>query len=470
MIFRQLTHDDLGCASYLIGDDKAGVAAVVDPRFEIDEYLELARYMGVDIEHIFETHNHADHVSGHGRLAAATGATIHIHRDADPGYAHEPFDDGDEFELGALRIRVLHTPGHRPEHTAFALVDSHRGEEPWAVLTGDTLFVNDVARPDLAIEKAEGARGIFRSLHAKLLNLPGDVEIWPGHLGGSMCGGPGMDMKISSTIGFERDHNPTLSITDEDRFVEEALANLGPQPPNFEAIVELNKGPLLTEGVEVMPLAPRQVEQKRSEGALLVDVRTDLQFDDAHIPGAISIPIHGSGFGSRLAWLADREQEIVFIGRDDDDGRRAARLALAVGMRKLGGCLHGGMTSWRQEKRPVERIQRIALEELSERAGADPDLQFMDVRERKEWEAGHIPGALFTPWHDIIDALPDGLDPEKPVAVMCAGGPRAGVASGLLQRYGASQVIHVVEGGVPMWGRLGHELETADAEPAGATS
>ena len=145
------------------------MAAVVDPRFEVDEYLELARYMGVRIEHVFETHNHADHVSGHGRLAAATGAAIHIHRLAEPDYDHEPFDDGDAWELGSLRVRALHTPGHRPEHTAFALVDLRRGDEPWAVLTGDTLFVNDVARPDLAIEKSEGARGIFRSLRAQLL-------------------------------------------------------------------------------------------------------------------------------------------------------------------------------------------------------------------------------------------------------------------------------------------------------------
>jgi glyoxylase-like metal-dependent hydrolase (beta-lactamase superfamily II)/rhodanese-related sulfurtransferase len=468
MIFRQITHDDLGCASYLVGDDKAGVAAVVDPRFEIDEYLELARYMGVHIEHVFETHNHADHVSGHGRLAAATGATIHIHREASPSYDHEPFDDGDEWELGALRIRALHTPGHRPEHTAFALVDTRRGEEPWAVLTGDTLFVGDVARPDLAIEKSDGARGIFRSLRSKLLDLPADVEVWPGHLGGSMCGGPGMDMKISSTIGFEREHNPTLAITDEDEFVEEALAKLGPQPPNFKAIVEMNKGELITESVELLPLAPRQVEQKRSANALLVDVRTDQQYDDAHIPGAISIPMHGPGFGSRLAWLADREQEIVFIGRDDDDGRRAARLALAVGMRKLAGFLAGGMTSWRQEKREVDRIERVPLDDLPARAEAEPGLQFMDVRERKEYAAGHIPGSVFEPWHDI-DGLPDGLDPDRPVAVMCAGGPRAGVASGLLQRHGAAKVLHVVDGGVPKWGRLGNELETADSTATAAS-
>jgi glyoxylase-like metal-dependent hydrolase (beta-lactamase superfamily II)/rhodanese-related sulfurtransferase len=453
MIFRQITHDDLGCASYLIGDEKAGVAAVVDPQFEVDEYLELARYMGVAIEHVFETHNHADHVSGHGRLAAATGATIHIHRAAAPAYEHLPFDDGDEWSLGALRVRALHTPGHRPEHTAFALIDTRRGDEAWAVLTGDTLFVNDVARPDLAIEKADGARGIFRSLREQLLDLRAEVEIWPGHLGGSMCGGPGMDMKISSTIGFERRHNAALSIASEDEFVQRALAGLGPQPPNFRAIVELNRGPLLTDGVELLPLAPRQVEQRRGDGAMLVDVRTDQQFDDAHIPGAIAIPMLRAGFGSKLAWLADREQELVFVGRDDEDGRRAGRLAVAVGIRNLAGFLHGGMTSWRQERRPVARVERLAIEDLG--VG---DLQILDVRERSEWEEGHIPGSLFTPWHDI-EGLPERLDPSRPVAVLCSSGQRAVVAVSLLQRHGAERVIHVVDGGVPTWERLGRPLE-----------
>jgi glyoxylase-like metal-dependent hydrolase (beta-lactamase superfamily II) len=305
MIFRQITHDDLGCASYLIGDSRTGAAAVVDPRFEIDEYLSLARYMNVRIEHILETHNHADHVSGHGRLAAATGATIHVHRLAEPDYEHEPFDDGWELELGDVVVRALHTPGHRPEHTAFALVDRSRGEEPWAVLSGDTLFVGDVARPDLAVDKSEGARGIFHSLHEQILTLPDTCEVWPGHLGGSMCGGPGMDMKVSSTIGYEREHNPVLGEDDEARFVEQSIAKLGPQPPNFKAIVDLNRGPLLTTGVEVGPLTPRQVELKREEGALLVDVRTDEQFDDAHVPGAVCITKLNAGFGTKLAWVAE---------------------------------------------------------------------------------------------------------------------------------------------------------------------
>jgi hydroxyacylglutathione hydrolase len=458
MIFRQIIHDDLGCASYLIGDEDAGVAAVVDPRFEVDEYLELARYMGVSIEYIFETHNHADHVSGHGRLAAATGATIHIHSDARPAYDHRPFDDGDEFALGALTVRALHTPGHRPEHTAFALIDTRRGPEPWALLTGDTLFVGDVARPDLAVAKSEGARGIFRSLHGQLLSLAGEVEVWPGHLGGSMCGGPGMDMKIASTIGYERDHNPTLAITDEEEFVAQALAALGPQPPNFRAIVELNTGPLLTDGVELLPLAPRQVENRRADGALLVDVRTDQQFDDAHIAGAIANPLLRAGFGSKLAWLADREQEIVFIGRDDADGRRAGRLAVAVGIRRLAGYLHGGMTSWRQEKLPTSRIERVAVDDLADRLSRRPELQVLDVRDATEWRSGHIPGSVLRTWHDI-DALPDGLDPALPIAVICASGQRAATAASLIERLGAEEVMHVVDGGVPKWGRLGNPLE-----------
>jgi glyoxylase-like metal-dependent hydrolase (beta-lactamase superfamily II) len=223
---RQLTHDDLGCASYLIGDEDAEVAAVVDPRLDIDEYLRLARYLGVRIEHVLETHNHADHVSGHGRLVSATGARIHVHRDAEPDYDHEPFDDGWELELGALRVLALHTPGHRPEHTAFALIDTSRGEEPWAVLSGDSLFVGDIARPDLAVDKEDGARGIFHSLHEKLLALPDTTELWPGHLGGSLCGGPGMNLKVSSTIGFERAHQALLAIDDEDAFVRETIAGL----------------------------------------------------------------------------------------------------------------------------------------------------------------------------------------------------------------------------------------------------
>jgi len=455
VIFRQLTHDDLGCASYLIGDEKAGVAAVVDPRLDVDEYLRLARYLGVRIEHVLETHNHADHVSGHGRLVSATGARIHIHRDAAPDYDHEPFDDGWELELGSLRVRALHTPGHRPEHCAFALIDTERGEEPWAVLSGDSLFVGDIARPDLAVDKEEGARGIFRSLHGKLLALPDTAELWPGHLGGSLCGGPGMNLKVSSTIGFERAHQALLGVQDEDEFVAEATAALGPQPPNFRNIVALNRGPLVMETHEAHPLTPRQVEQA---GALVVDVRTELQFDEAHIPGAVSITARRAGFGSKLAWVAEAGSAIVLVGRDDADALDAAGLAAAVGLRDIAGYLAGGMTSWREERRPVASVRRMTVPELHDAWEDGERPQVLDVRERSEWDAGRIPGSVFTPYHDIR-GVPEGIDPGRPVAVVCGSGQRSAVGASLLMRHGAGDVIHVVDGGVPLWQRSGWPVE-----------
>jgi hydroxyacylglutathione hydrolase len=459
VIFRQLIHDDLGCASYLVGDEHAGVAAVVDPKIDVDAYLHLARFLGVAIEHVLETHTHADHVSGHGRLKAATGATIHVHSAAGATYEHEPFDDGWELALGEVRVRALHTPGHRPEHTAFALVDGRRdATRPWAVLTGDSMFVGDVARPDLAVEPADGARGIFRSLHEQLLTLPDDTEVWPGHLGGSMCGGPGMDLKVSSTIGFERAHNAALAERDEERFVHDSLARLGPQPPNFKAIVEVNRGPLRAGGVDVPPLTPRQLVGRQEAGALVVDVRTDLQFDDAHIPGAICLTALRGGFGSRLAWIADREQAVVFVGRDDADALGAAQLAQAVAITNVAGRLAGGMTSWREERRPVRRIERMTVPELHERWTGGDGLQVLDVRERTEWDAGRIPGSLHVPYHDL-HALPDALDAERPVAVVCATGQRSAVAASLLQRDGAGHVIHVVDGGVGTWAAAGWPVE-----------
>lgn len=462
MIFRQILHEDLGCASYFIGDQAAGVAAVVDPRFDIDEYLELERYLGVRIEHVFETHNHADHVSGHGRLVAATGAKLHLHRLVGAEFEHEPFDDGAEFQLGALRIEALHTPGHRPEHTCFLLTDTHRSDEPWALLSGDSLFVGDVARPDLAVERTEGARGIFNSLHNQLLVLPDYVELWPGHLGGSMCGGPGMDLKVSSTIGFERRHNSMLAISDEEEFIDASVSKLGAQPPNFLAIVDLNHGPLLTDGLEPARLFPAQVQDLQDEGALVVDVRTDLQFAEGHIPGAVSIPLHRGGFGTKLAWVATGSSPIVFVGRDDEDGRRAARLAAAVGLAEAvrgGGLLAGGWTSWNAESRPLETLRRVPVAELAMWLDAGRRAQLLDVRELAEFESGHVPGSLNVPWREI-DQIPVGIDPDRTVLVICASAQRAGTAASLLQHHGATDVVHVVEGGVPKWKALGGEVVT----------
>jgi rhodanese-related sulfurtransferase len=267
-----------------------------------------------------------------------------------------------------------------------------------------------------------------------------------------------MDMKVSSTIGFEARHNELLGEEDEDRFVERATAGLAPQPPNFQAIVDLNRGPLVTAGVEVLPLAPRQVEQKRRAGALIVDVRTSLQFDEAHIPGAVAITMLHAGFGTKLAWIADRDEEIVLVGRDDEDGQRAAKLATAVGIRELAGFLAGGMTAWRAEGREVARIERIDVHGLWERTRGDGGVQVLDVRERDEWERSHLEGSIHVPYHDI-HSLPEAIDPDAPVAAICTSGQRSAVAASLVARFGAREVLHVAEGGVGTWERAGHPVE-----------
>jgi rhodanese-related sulfurtransferase len=267
-----------------------------------------------------------------------------------------------------------------------------------------------------------------------------------------------MDLKVSSTIGFERAHNPTLKIGDEDAFVDAALSTLGPQPPNFRNIVEVNRGPLQQDGAEAHPLAPRQLERRRAEGALLVDVRTELQFDDAHIPGAVCITALRAGFGTKLAWIADPGQDVVFVGRDDDDGRRAAALARAVGVTRIAGYLHGGMTAWREEKGPVRSTRRVSVPELHDVWQPGGAVQVLDVRERSEWDSGHIPGAVHVPYHDLHE-LPDGIDADAPLAVICASGQRAATAASMAQRLGAEDVWHVVDGGVGTWGRAGFELE-----------
>ena len=264
-------------------------------------------------------------------------------------------------------------------------------------------------------------------------------------------------MKASSTISYELAHNELLRLDDEREFVDATISTLGPQPPNFKAIVALNRGPLDTHELYVGPLTPRQIEARRAAGALLVDVRTDLQYDDAHVPDAICNPAVRAGFGTKLAWVVGPDQEVVLLGRDDEDASHAAQLAAAVGVRNVAGYLAGGMTSWREEHRPTRRVQRIGVDQLHARAG-DEHLQILDVRETSEWRQGHIPGSVHKPYHEL-DGPPDGLDPERPIAVICSSGQRSALAASLLLRGGAGEVIHVADGGVGTWARRGWATE-----------
>jgi hydroxyacylglutathione hydrolase len=458
IFFRQIIHEDLACGSYLVGDERSGSAAVVDPQWDIDPYLRLSRLHALRIEHVLETHNHADHVSGHGRLARATGATIHVHELADVEYPHEPFADGWTLRLGELEIEVVHTPGHRPEHTSFVLREAGREASAWAVLTGDSLFVGDVARPDLAIEPREGAADIFRSLHERLLVLEDDVEVWPGHLGGSLCGSSAIDNKTSSTIGLERARNPALRLPTLDSFVDATLAEIGDRPPNVEHVVALNRGPLIEELSTPAPLTPRAVEGAIAEGAILVDARTNEQFDEAHVPGAISASAYDTGFATKVARVVTLEVELIVIAASDGYELEAAELLASVGLR-VRGFLEGGMTAWRSEGRTLERVELIDPDALADRLEADVGLVVLDVREPDEFADAHIPGSIHVPYGELMERLGE-LPSDRPIAAVCSGGKRSGLAASLLQREGFDHVIHVGHGGVDTWRRGGHPVET----------
>jgi hydroxyacylglutathione hydrolase len=465
MLFRQIIHEDLGCASYLVADRDAGVAAVVDPQWDIEPYRRLARLHGVRIGHVLETHNHADHVSGHGRLAQTTGARIHIHELAGAEYEHEPFGDGWVLELGEVTIEAVHTPGHRPEHTSFLLRDASRGDGAWAVLGGDSLFIGDVARPDLAVEPREGAAQMFRSLHERLLKLDDEVEVWPGHLGGSLCGGSGIDLKTSSTIGFERRHNRALGIADEAEFVEDAVASLGDRPPNVAQIVALNRGPLVEDFGTPAPLTPHEVEEAVAAGAVVIDGRTNEEFNEAHIAGALSTSAYDTGFATKVSRVAPAGAEIIVVAASDGDERSAAELLAAVGM-PVRGFLEGGMTAWRTEERTVRKIELIDPEELARRVEAPEPPLILDVRNASEYAGEHIPDSLHIPYGDLAGRL-DELPRDRPIATICRGGKRSGLAASILQREGFADVVHVGQG-VGTWRDGGHPVESGSRAASAA--
>ena len=459
MFFREVLNEDLGCASYVVAD--GGEAAIIDPKWEIGEYLRIAEENGFRISHVLETHNHADHLSGKGRLVEATGAKIHVSREDGVEYEHEPLEEGDVVEVGKTRIRTMATPGHRPEHLSFAVEDAGRGEEPWVLFTGDSLFVGDLARPDLAVEPEEGARGLFRSLR-RLKELEDFVEVRPGHIGGSLCGGAHMSRKPDSTIGFERRFNDYLRIEDEDEFVETLTAELTPQPPNFERIVELNRGPLLTETAPLAPLLPQRVEELVGAGAVLIDGRDQREFDAAHVPGSINVTANQTGVGTRAAWTVDPESEVIVAAGGDEEAKAMARMLKAVGFRRIPSYLAGGLNAWRASGLAAETTPALDVPGLAGKLRAG-EVVVLDVRSAAEWEAGHVEGSIHVPYQNLRDGIPDELrGKDKPLAVICGSGVRSALAASLLKRAGVEDVEHVADGGVPMLAREGIELVEGD--------
>ena len=371
-------------------------------------------------------------------------------------------DGGDAIELGNVRIVALATPGHRPEHLAFVVEDRSRGERAWLALTGDSLFVGDVARPDLAIEPREGARGLYASAR-KLLELDDFAEVWPGHIGGSLCGGGGMSEKPGSTIGFERRFNPLLRVAGEDEFVRELASELEPQPPNFERIVELNRGPLVTESAPVQPLAPQRVHELLEAGAVLVDGRDPREFDAEHVPGSINVTMTKSAVGTRAAWVVDAETEVVVLGGSDADAAPLTRMLEAVGFRRLRGYLSGGIAAWREAGLEVATTPAIDVHGLAERLRRD-EVVLLDVRDDDEWGQGHVEGSLHVPYYELRDGAPAEVrEAAKPIVVACSAGNRSSLAASLLRRAGIHDLVHVADGGVADLEGEGVELVRAES-------
>jgi hydroxyacylglutathione hydrolase len=422
LLFRQFVNEDLGCASYLVGDTQAGVAVVVDPAFAIEQYLDVAEQEGVRIERVLETHTHADHVSGHGRLALEHGLPVAIHPLAEPDYPFEPLEDGQVVEVGAVRIRVVHTPGHRPEHCSF-VVDGA------LALTGDSMFVGAAARPDLAVAAREGAEDLYASL-GRLVDLGDDVQIYPGHVAGSLCGGK-MSSDTSSTIAKERATNEALQFHDVQEFVLVSASVSTPRPPTTERVVALNRGSWVG-----WPDAPEELQA--ADEATVLDVRPFHDYSSGHIPGAISVPVDGGSFGTKSGFVLMPDERIVLHARSQADALEAAHMLWAVGILEIAGYLLAPAATTKLPTLDVDEL-RALLE--------SPGLQLVDVRETTERDTGYIPGSTNVPYRLLRKLGCGALDRSRPVVTVCESGPRAAIAASLLQREGFD-VSAVADGGI----------------------
>jgi glyoxylase-like metal-dependent hydrolase (beta-lactamase superfamily II)/rhodanese-related sulfurtransferase len=430
VLFAQILNDDLGCASYLVGCEEAGEVVVVDPHLAIEPLLAEAERLEARIVRTLETHTHADHVSGHGRLALDHGVPVSIHPLAEAEYPSDALEDGAELAVGNVRLRCIHTPGHRPEHCCFAVADTTRSDEPWLVLTGDSLFVGDAARPDLAVGAMEGAEGLFHSLR-RLLELPDGVEVFPGHVAGSLCG-TSMSSRASTTIGFERRFNPMLALADAEAFVAESVGTSAPKPPNLALIVELNRGPFA-------PTAPAPSELPAPpEGAQLLDVRPVEAHLAGHRPGAVNVPVSGSSFSTKAGFVLDAGRPVVVLSGDADEALRAVAGLRSVAFADLPGFVLGGGD---------EAGDSVALDGLD--ALLEAGVTVVDVREKDERDEGYIPGSRHVPYRLMRAACPD-LPEGRPIVTICNSGPRAAIGASILRARGFD-ARPVLSGGMTEW-------------------
>ncbi|YCM46789.1 rhodanese-like domain-containing protein (plasmid) [Verrucomicrobiaceae bacterium 227] len=436
LLFETIQTEGIAELSYLLGDDSTGVAAVFDPTPDVEKYLALAREKKVSITHIFETHIHADLVSGSRELCARLGsAKIFLSHEggANYGFDHEKLMEGDEFTFGETIVTVKHTPGHTPEHVSFLIAAKDHVESPWGVLTGDSLFVDSAGRPDLlgSSETEALTKQLFETLRGFYLSLPDGVAIFPAHGHGSPCGAEIGD-RLQSTIGYERKFNSYLQITDYEKFREHALGSAPPVPTYYPRMKKLNaRGPDILGNLPQVPGLPPKTFQKAVENkeGMLVDTRTMLAFGGGHIAGALNI-----GASPMLSvwagWLLDPDKPLLLVLDSDDNVEEVVKLFLRTGYTNFAGYLVGGMTAWDNAGFPLDNVSQKTVHEIK-----DPPhpLQIVDVRSPGEWKEGHIPEATHMFLPELREKSAE-LDKRKPVAVYCASGYRASIASSILKQ------------------------------------
>ncbi len=465
MYFKQFYLACLAHASYLIGSE--GEAAVVDPQRDVDGYIDEAEAQGLTIKYVIETHLHADFVSGHRELASRTGAEIIFSKRAGAMFRHRAVSDGDEIAIGKVVLRVLETPGHTPESICILVVDTEVSGQPQKILTGDTLFIGDVGRPDLAGGKGYTpqmmAAMMYDTLHEKLLKLPDEVEVYPAHGAGSMCG-KNMSKETSSTIGEQRKFNYALQPMSKDAFVRMMTADLPEAPEYFPKDAEINRSGAasLTELPRPAALSPQEVNELATYGHVVLDVRSAREFGAGHVPGALNIGLGGQ-FATWAGTLISMGTPIVIVAESDDKVDEAVMRLARVGIESVKGYLQGGIDAWRESGLGMSHLTQITVNDLHNLIEKESELQILDVRRPTEYEGGHVPDARHLPLSSLQPIIPNlALDPTKPTAVICAGGYRSSAATSILEQHGFKKLLNVT-GGTSAWIEAGYPVETLTA-------
>lgn len=451
MYLRQFYLGCLAHASYLIGS--GGEAAVVDPQRDVDIYIEDAKAQGLHIQYVIETHLHADFVSGHHELASRTGAKIYFGAATAPKFDFVPAHEGDEIVMGDVVLRFLETPGHTPESISVLVFDRKRSRTvPYGVLTGDTLFIGDVGRPDLLGSRMAApalAGMLYDSLHSKLLPLPDETRVFPAHGAGSMCG-RNISSETSSTIGEQRRFNYALQPLTRAQFIQMMTTDLPEAPAYFSRDAQINlEGPaLIDELPEPLALAPEAVQKMQRGGHLILDTRPASQYGASHIKGSLHIALGGQ-FASWAGSLIKPDVPLIIIA-ENYDGTCEARTRLArVGLERVSGYLRDGVLAWHEAGLALEKVDQISVEELRQRVDERSVETVIDVRRPPEWNGGHIAGAAHMPLNRLAASVAS-MDRNSKIAVMCASGYRSSIGSSLLEQLGFRNVANVV-GGITAW-------------------